>query len=69
MLELQSWSRSKSEIMLINDDKYANQSQIKTEWDVLRMSVTLKEQNNIVYLEYTLSLKRNSAFYGNYTMC
>lgn len=38
---------------------------IHTEWKILNVTVIQKFGNNFCYLEYTLNLKRNSAFYGN----
>jgi hypothetical protein len=38
---------------------------IHTEWKILNVTVIQKYGNNFCYLEYTLNLKRNSAFYGN----
>jgi hypothetical protein len=65
-LELQSWSRSKKEIIVMNDNEkpFLNHSFINTEWKLLNITVTPLEQNEFVWLEYMLHLKRNHAFYG-----
>ena len=65
-LELQSWSRTKNEISVHTDyDKpFNNYSFINTEWRLLNISVVLLEVNDFVWLEFTLYLSRNHAFYG-----
>jgi hypothetical protein len=61
-------SRSKKEIVVVNDiseSEYLNQTNaIHTEWQVMNLTVILRERNDYVWLEYMLSLKRNHAFYG-----
>lgn len=65
-LELQSWSRSKKEVIVYynNEKPYLNHSFIHTEWKLLNISVVANEQNEFVWLEFTLFLQRNHAFYG-----
>ena len=41
-----------------------NHSFINTEWRLLDINVQPGEQNDFVWLEFTLYLKRNHAFYG-----
>jgi hypothetical protein len=67
-LELQSWSRSRTEIVVQNDElkPYINHPFIHTEWKLLNISVKPNEVNNFVWLEFTLHLKRNHAFYVNH---
>jgi hypothetical protein len=61
-------SRSKKEIVVVNDiseSEYLNQTNaIHTEWQVMNLTVILRERNDYVWLEYMLNLKRNHAFYG-----
>ncbi|RNA21152.1 neuronal acetylcholine receptor subunit alpha-7 isoform X2 [Brachionus plicatilis] len=65
-LELQSWSRSKKEVIVYynNEKPYLNHSFIHTEWKLLNISVLANEQNDFVWLEFTLFLQRNHAFYA-----
>lgn len=44
-----------------------NHSFIHTEWKLLNITVSANEQNEFVWLEFMLYLKRNHAFYGNMT--
>ena len=66
-LELQSWSRTKREIIVNYDHEkpYMNHSFIKTEWNLLKLNVTRKEENDFTWLEFTIYLRRNHAFYCN----
>ncbi len=66
MLEFQSWSRTKEEISVYTDfDKpFQSYSFIQTEWDLLNISVSYREVNDFVWLEFILSLKRNHDYYG-----
>ena len=66
-LELQSWSRTKKEVIVYYDNEkpFMNHSFINTEWKLLNIHVTALEQNEFVWLEFVLHLKRNHAFYGN----
>lgn len=68
-LELQSWSQNKRDIIVNFEEgkAYNTFSYIKTEWNLLNVSVVNKEINNFVWLEYSLYLKRNHAFYGKLT--
>lgn len=65
-LELQSWSRGKAEIIVKADDEraYSNYSFIQTEWHLLKIKNSSDEDNGFVWLEYTVFLKRNHAFFG-----
>lgn len=65
-LELQSWSRTKREVEVKNDDEkpFQNHSFIHTEWKLLNITVSVLEHNDFVWLEYMIHLKRNHAFYG-----
>ncbi len=65
-LELQSWSRSKKEVVVYYDNEkpFMNHSFIHTEWKLLNISVMPFEENEFVWLEFKLHLKRNHAFYG-----
>lgn len=45
------------------DKAFNTYSYIKTEWNLINITVTNNEANNFVWLEYSLSLKRNHAFY------
>jgi nicotinic acetylcholine receptor len=66
-LELQSWARNKQEVYVFHDENpYMNHSFINTEWRLLNINVQPGEQNNFVWLEFTLYLKRNHAFYVNH---
>lgn len=66
-LELQSWARNKHEVYVFHDENpYMNHSFINTEWRLLNIKVQPGEQNEFVWLEFTLFLKRNHAFYGNW---
>jgi len=66
-LELQSWARNKQEVYVNHDENpYMNHSFINTEWRLLSINVQPGEQNNFVWLEFTLYLKRNHAFYVNH---
>jgi hypothetical protein len=67
-LELQSWSRTKQELVVVNDvllnsDQKRQINFIETEWKLEGIHVDTKEENNFVWLEYKLSLKRNHIFY------
>lgn len=42
-----------------------NHSYIHTEWKLLNITVTPLEENDFVWLEFIVHLKRNHAFYGN----
>ena len=44
-------------------------SYIKTEWNLVNVTVTRHEVNNFVFLEYSLALKRNHAFYCKSVLC
>ncbi|RNA21153.1 neuronal acetylcholine receptor subunit alpha-10-like [Brachionus plicatilis] len=68
VLEFQSWSRSKHEILVVNDqENYGmNTTFIHTEWNIVNITVNQREKNEFVWLEYNLHLKRNSAFYVNH---
>jgi hypothetical protein len=64
--ELQSWSRTAGELT-VNDDKerpFMNHSFIHTEWKLINMSVRSLSENDFVWLEFTVELKRNHDFYG-----
>lgn len=64
-LELQSWSRSKREVIVNHDEvPFMNHSFILTEWKLLNITVEAHELNEFVWLEFKLHLKRNHAFYG-----
>ncbi len=54
--------------MVVNDEirPFLNYPFINTEWKLTNVSVVPKEENNFVWLEFTLHLKRNSAFYVNH---
>jgi hypothetical protein len=66
-LELQSWSRTKKEVIVNYDYEkpFMNHSYIHTEWKLLNITVTSLEENDFVWLEFIVHLKRNHAFYGN----
>lgn len=68
-LELQSWSRSKKEVVVNYDTErpFLNHSFIHTEWKLLNITYEALEQNDFVWLEFVLHLKRNHAFYGSKT--
>lgn len=65
-LELQSWSRGMSEIIVKSDDEmaYSNYSFIQTEWHLLKIENRTDNDNGFIWLEYTVYLRRNHAFFG-----
>ena len=65
-LELQSWSRTKKEVVVFynNEIPFQNHSYIHTEWKLLNITMLALEQNDYVWLEFMIHLKRNHAFYG-----
>lgn len=68
ILELQSWSRPKQELVVVNDISLNNNqirqlNFIETEWKIESIHVSTKEENKFVWLEYKLNLKRNHVFY------
>jgi hypothetical protein len=67
-LELQSWSRDGKELIVnFNQEMPVIQhSFIDTEWKLINITYEQKEYKGYYYLEYTLNLKRNHAFYVNH---
>ena len=60
-LELQSWSRSKHEVIVNYDSEtpFMNHSYIHTEWKLLNITVSPLEQNDFVWLEFIVHLGLN----------
>ncbi len=54
--------------MVVNDASkpFLNYPFINTEWKLTNVTVSPNEENNFVWLEFKLHLKRNHAFYVNH---